>query len=106
MISATAGVDPETNELAGADVASQAERILLSFERLLAAAGSDLAHVLHINVFLKDMSDFSDMNEAYARYMGELRPARTVVSVSDLPKPGALLTMNLTAIAPRDSFVP
>jgi len=99
MISAIAGVDPETNELAGPDVSSQTECILLSFARLLEAAGSDMGHVLHINVFLKDMSDFEEMNLAYARFMGDLRPARTAVAVADLPKPGALVTMNLTAIA-------
>ena len=99
MISATAGVDPETNELAGPDVRSQTKQILRSFERLLEAADSDLAHVLHINVFLKDMQDFDAMNAAYAEYLGDIRPARTAIAVSDLPKPGARLTMNLTAIA-------
>ena len=102
MISATAGVDPESNELAGPGVVAQTERILASFERMLDAAGSDLAHVLHINVFLKDMSDFDEMNDAYSRFMGTLRPARTAVAVSDLPKPGARLTMNLTAVAAGD----
>jgi len=99
MISATAGVDPETNELAGADVASQTDRILLSFERMLDSVGSDLAHVLHINVFLKDMADFDVMNEAYERRLGNHRPARTAIAVVDLPKPGARVTMNLTAVA-------
>lgn len=98
MVSATAGVDPESNELAGPDVGSQTEQILKSFERLLGSAGSDLAHVLHINVFLKDMQDFEAMNEAYARYLGDIRPARTAIAVRDLPKPGARLTMNLTAV--------
>ena len=99
MVSATAGVDPETNELAGPGVAAQTERILLSFERMLDAAGSDLAHILHINVFLKDMNDFEEMNTAYAKFMGNLRPARTAIAVVDVPKPGARLTMNLTAVS-------
>jgi 2-iminobutanoate/2-iminopropanoate deaminase len=38
------------------------------------------------------------MNRAYAAGMGSHRPARTVISVQDLPKPGVLLTMNLTAV--------
>ncbi len=65
---------------------------------MLAAVGSDLNHVVHINIFLADMRDFDSMNEAYAEMMGEHRPARTVFSVRDLPKPGVLLTMNLTAV--------
>ena len=65
---------------------------------MLAAVGSDLNHVVHINIFLADMRDFDSMNKAYAEMMGEHRPARTVFSVRDLPKPGVLLTMNLTAV--------
>jgi len=102
MISATAGVDPATNELAGADVGSQTECILTSFERMLASVGSDLAHVLHINVFLKDMADFDAMNRAYERRLGDIRPARTAIAVIDLPKPGARVTMNLTAVVAKD----
>ena len=102
MRSATAGVDPATNELAGADVASQTDRIMVSFERMLASVGSDIAHVLHINVFLKDMADFEEMNRAYARRIGDHRPARTAIAVMDLPKPGARVTMNLTAVAAKD----
>ncbi len=67
---------------------------------MLAAAGSDLDHVLHITVFLRDMDDFAAMNQAYARAMGERRPARSVVSVTGLPKPDARLTMNLIAVGP------
>jgi 2-iminobutanoate/2-iminopropanoate deaminase len=50
-------------------------------------------------VFLKDMRDFEEMNRAYVDKMGSHRPARTVVGVHDLPKPGARLTMNLTAVS-------
>jgi 2-iminobutanoate/2-iminopropanoate deaminase len=65
---------------------------------MLEAVSSDLNHVTHINVFLLHMSDFEAMNAAYVAMMGDHRPARTVVSVRELPKPGVLLTMNLTAV--------
>ena len=97
-IGATAGVDPATGELVGPGIAAQTNQILDAFEVMLASVGSDLDHVLHINVFLADMQDFHRMNAAYATKMGERRPARTAVAVSALPKPGALLTMNLTAV--------
>lgn len=98
MISATAGVDPETNELAGPDVASQTTQILKSFETMLHSVGSDFRHILHINVFLADMDDFAEMNGAYAAKLGDCKPARTAIGVTGLPKPGARLTMNLTAV--------
>ena len=100
-IGGTAGVDPATGQLAGADVAAQTRQILRSFKVMLEAVGSDLDHAVHINIFLKSMADFDAMNAAYAEVMGQHRPARTVVAVSELPKPGVLLTMNLTAVTRR-----
>ena len=97
-IGGTAGVDPATGQLAGPDIAAQTRQILKSFMVMLEAVGSDLAHVTHINIFLKDMSDFEAMNAAYVEIMGDCRPARTAISVLDVPKPGALLTMNLAAV--------
>lgn len=101
-IGGTAGVNPATGELAGPDVAAQTRQILDSFVVMLASVGSDLRHVLHITIFLKDMGDFELMNQAYAAKMGDHRPARTVIGVNALPKPEALLTMNLTAVT-RDA---
>ena len=97
-IGGTAGVNPATGQLAGPEVYSQAKQILESFRIMLESVNSDLNHVIHINVFLKDMRDFDEMNRAYVEIMGHHRPARTVIGVSELPKPGVLLTMNLTAV--------
>jgi 2-iminobutanoate/2-iminopropanoate deaminase len=97
-IGGTAGVDPATGQLAGPDVAAQTRQILKSFQVMLEAAGSDLGHVMHITIFLQHMSDFEAMNAAYVAVMGAHRPARTVIGVSELPKPGVLLTMNLMAV--------
>ncbi len=97
-IGGTAGVNPATGQLAGPDVYSQAKQILESFRIMLQSVDSDLSHVIHVNVFLKDMQDFEEMNRAYVEVMDDHRPARTVIGVAELPKPGVLLTMNLTAV--------
>lgn len=97
-IGGTAGVDPRSGQLAGPDVYSQTKQILASFRVMLESVSSDLDHVMHINVFLKNINDFEEMNRAYIEIMGNYRPARTVIGVNDLPKSGALLTMNLTAV--------
>jgi 2-iminobutanoate/2-iminopropanoate deaminase len=97
-IGGTAGVDPATGQLAGPDVNSQTKQILESFKVMLESAGSDLQHIVHVNIFLKDMRDFEEMNKAYIEVMEGHRPARTVIGVNELPKPGVLLTMNLTAV--------
>ena len=97
-IGGTAGVNPATGQLVGTDVGSQTRQILTSFQVMLESVGSDLAHVVHVNIFLSQMSDFDAMNAAYVEGMGGHRPARTVIGVRELPKPGVLLTMNLTAV--------
>jgi 2-iminobutanoate/2-iminopropanoate deaminase len=97
-IGGTAGVNPATGQLAGTDVYSQAKQILESFRMMLESVDSDLSHIVHVNVFLKDMQHFEEMNRAYVHMLGDHRPARTVIGVAELPKPGVLLTMNLTAV--------
>ena len=91
-------MNPATGQLAGTDVYSQAKQILESFRMMLESVDSDLSHIVHVNVFLKDMQDFEEMNRAYVHMLGDHRPARTVIGVAELPKPGVLLTMNLTAV--------
>jgi 2-iminobutanoate/2-iminopropanoate deaminase len=98
-----AGVNPATGQLAGPDVYAQTGQILDSLAVMLASVGSDLRHALHINIFLKDVSDFEEMNRAYVEKMGDYFPARTVIGVNELPKAGALLTMNLTAVIRDDA---
>jgi len=97
-IGGVAGIDPATGELAGPDVGAQTRTIIDSFDTMLRSVGSDLDHVVHVNVFLADMADFEAMNDAYAEKMGNHRPARTVIGVRELPRPGFRLTMNLTAV--------
>lgn len=97
-IGGTAGFDPATGQLVGPDVATQTVRILDSFAVMLESVGSDLEHVVHVNVFLAEMADFDAMNAAYVSRMGTHRPARTVIGVRELPKPGVRLTMNLAAV--------
>ena len=97
-IGGTAGVNPVSGQLAGPDIVAQTHQILDSFRIMLESVGSDLEHIVHVNVFLKNMHDFEAMNRAYVEKMGEHRPARTVIGVNELPKPGILLTMNLTAV--------
>lgn len=97
-IGGTAGFNPATGQLAGPDAYRQTGQILDSFKVMLESVGSDLNHVVHVNVFLQRMADFEEMNRAYVEKMGAHRPARTVIGVNELPKPGVVLTMNLTAV--------
>lgn len=101
-ISGTPGVDPATLQMAGDDAYSQARQIVRNFRTMLAGVGATLADVMHVNVFLKRVEDFAEMNRAFAEEFGGHRPARTVIAVADLPKAGARMTMDLTAIRRQD----
>ena len=101
-ISGTPGVDSSTSELAGIDAYSQSKQIVKNFRLMLAEVGASLEDVMHVHVFLKRVDDFQEMNRAYAEEFGSHRPARTVICVADLPKAGALMTMNLTAYVRDD----
>ena len=94
----TAGVNPATGQLAGANIRSQTLQILKNFRTMLESVNSDLHHITHINIFLLNMADFESMNQAYTEVMQAHRPARTTIGVAALPKQGAVLTMNLTAV--------
>ena len=79
-------IDPTSSENVNGDVRAETERTLDNLSAVLAAAGSDLAHVVKTTVFLTDMADFAAMNEVYARRFGEHRPARSTVGVAALPR--------------------
>ena len=79
-------LDPASGETVAGDVRAQTERVLENLGTVLAAAGSDLRHVVKTTVYLTDFDDFAAMNEVYAARFGEHRPARATVGVSALPK--------------------
>jgi 2-iminobutanoate/2-iminopropanoate deaminase len=79
-------IDPKSGENAKGDVRAETERTLDNLSAVLAAAGSDLGHVVKTTVFLTDMADFAAMNEVYAKCFGEHRPARSTVGVAALPR--------------------
>ena len=78
-------LDPETNELVGADIKEQTERALKNLAIVLEGMGLSLENVVKTTVFLKDMADFRGMNKVYGQMFGAHRPARTTISVKQNP---------------------
>jgi 2-iminobutanoate/2-iminopropanoate deaminase len=82
-------LDPASGQIVAGDIQGQTIRVFENLKAVLAAAGSDLQHVIKTTVFLKNMGDFAAMNEIYARYLapeGAIAPARSTVEVARLPK--------------------
>jgi 2-iminobutanoate/2-iminopropanoate deaminase len=79
-------LDPSTGQIVDGDIAAQTERVILNLKAVLEAAGASLDSVLKTSVFLRDMADFSKMNEVYARYFPAPAPARSTVQAARLPR--------------------
>lgn len=79
-------LDPATGETVSGGIEAQTRRVLENLREVLAGAGSSLGQVVKTTVFLKDLSDFTRVNEIYAEYLGATAPARSCVEVSRLPK--------------------
>lgn len=92
-------LDPETGELVGSDVAAQTERVFRNLEAVLDAAGASLSSVLKTTVFLRDMDEFAAMNEVYARFFGDHRPARSTVQAARLPRDCSVEIECIAAVA-------
>ena len=79
-------IDPATGEFVSNDIAEQTRQVLKNLSAVLEAAGSDLNNVVKTTVFLADMNDFTAMNEIYAEFFSENKPARATVQAARLPR--------------------
>jgi len=98
FLSGQVAFHPATGQIIDGDVAAQTERVIENLKAVLEACGSSLEKVVKTSVFLKDMNDFSVMNEVYGRYFGKNSPARSTVEVARLPR-DARVEIDCIAIA-------
>lgn len=91
-------LDPASGELTAGGVSAQAERVLQNLAAVLEAAGTGPERIVKATIYLTDMADFAAVNEAYAAWLGDARPARATVAVAALPK-GALVEIDAVALA-------
>jgi 2-iminobutanoate/2-iminopropanoate deaminase len=92
-------LDPSSGQVVQGDIAAQTERVLQNIKAVLEAAGASFDSVLKTTVYLKDMDDFSKMNEVYGRYFKENPPARTTIQAAKLPRD---VMVEIDAIAALD----
>ena len=91
------GMVPETGILPP-DISEQTEQSLKNIQAILEEAGLQKTDVVKTVIYLKDMSDFSTVNEIYAGFFGSHKPARSCVEVAGLPK-GGLVEIEVIANA-------
>ena len=88
---------PSEGKLIVGDIQVQTRQSLENVKAVLEAAGTSLANVVKVTVFLDNMNDFADMNKVYSEYFGENPPARSAVEVAKLPL-GALVEIEAVAL--------
>ena len=98
FVSGQIAIDPASGNLIQGDVAAQTERVLQNVDAILKAAGSRLDRVVRTTVFLKNMSDFTAMNEVYGRFWKSAPPARSTVEAARLPR-DVLVEIDVIALA-------
>ena len=77
---------PETMTCISDDVQEQTKQSLENVKAVLEEAGYSLKDIVKAGLFIKDMDDFSKINEVYNEYLGDVKPARACVEVARLPK--------------------
>lgn len=79
-------IDPATGELVNDDIKKATERVMENLKAILEEAGTSLSNVVKTVIFIKDMNNFSAINEVYGKYFTNNPPARSCVEVARLPK--------------------
>ncbi|HXP89271.1 MAG TPA: RidA family protein [Bryobacteraceae bacterium] len=78
--------DPASGQLVSGGIVEQTDRVLQNLKAVLEACGSSLDRVLKTTVYLKDMTEFTAMNQVYGRYFAHEPPARATVEAARLPR--------------------
>ncbi|OLD79616.1 MAG: hypothetical protein AUI33_02555 [Ignavibacteria bacterium 13_1_40CM_2_61_4] len=91
-------IDPKNGQLVVGDIKVQTRQVLTNLLAILSKGGSSPEQVVKTTVFLKDMNDFTGMNEVYAEFFNKNPPARSTVEVSRLPR-DAKVEIDIIAVA-------
>ena len=84
-LSGQLGILPEVGSIVATNIKDEATQVFENLKNILKASNSSLDNSLKVTVYLKDINDFSIVNEVYAKYFKN-KPARSLVEVSKLPK--------------------
>jgi 2-iminobutanoate/2-iminopropanoate deaminase len=102
FVSGQVGVDP-TTKTASPDVSVQVEQALINLRTVLRSADLELNDVVKTTLFLTDMGDFATVNTTYLQFFNEPRPARSTVTVAELPRlTDTPLKFEIEAIATKE----
>ena len=84
FVSGQLPINAQGEKLAEASFEVQAEQVLANVQAALEGAGSSIAQLVQVRVYIADVEHWASFNQIYARWAGEARPARAVVPVPHL----------------------
>ena len=86
FISGQIPIIPATGEILGGDIKLQTRQVLENLKNILEAAGSSLDNVVKTTVFMKDLNDYTAINDVYKEFFTDKPPARAAVQAARLPR--------------------
>ncbi len=95
-VSGQVPINPATSELVKEDIKAAAQQSLDNCKAIIEEAGATLEDVIKVEIFLQSMADFGQVNEVYAAFFGDHKPARACVEVAGLPL-GATVEIQMIA---------
>ena len=85
FISGQIPLNPKTGQIEQANIQVATNRVMLNIKALIESAGMQMNQIVKCSIYLKDLGDFSTVNEIYSSYFNNVYPARETVEVSKLP---------------------
>lgn len=79
-------INPENGELILSSIAEETHQVMKNISEILKAAKMNFSNVVKCSIFMKDMGQYSEINDVYASYFSKNPPAREAIEVSVLPK--------------------
>jgi 2-iminobutanoate/2-iminopropanoate deaminase len=96
-IAGQVSIDPVSGQVISGDVQVETRQVLTNIRKILEGCGSSMSQVVRCGVYLTDAADFKAMNEVYAEFFGDAKPARTTIIVAALPLAGAKVEIDAFA---------
>jgi len=103
FVSGQAAIGDDGEIVGKGDFDRQAEQAFKNLDRVLRAAGTTLGSVVKVTIFLTSMSHFPKIVELRRQWFSAPYPADTIVEVSGLYSPDAMIEIEAIAVAPGDA---
>jgi enamine deaminase RidA (YjgF/YER057c/UK114 family) len=91
----------ESGEIVGiGDISAQTEKVLQNLQKAMKAANGEMKDIVRVDVYVRDIAEFSAIHAVRRRYFPDAPPASTMVQVSAFTDPRALIEINAIAVLP------